>query len=145
MPEKRLRSDEDFPADERRCLELLEKWEEALRELRDFVGPASVIAQDEADPQSKAWAEEARTRLETLKHKLHAEAERLAFREQCRELNDAESRYYSREIQHVSANLTIGAKSTSGEEWRQQLGAALAALSEPVFQLRTKRDGAAKE
>jgi hypothetical protein len=132
-------------ADERRCLEQLEDWEEKIRELLTFIGPATFVAHTQHDPDSGAWAKEARTRLGTLKRDLHAEAKRVALREQRRELNAAESSYYAPDIQHASAYLTLHARSSKGEEWRQQLGHALSTIAYPLFQLKAKRDASQHE
>lgn len=131
-------------ADERRCLEQLEDWEEEIRDLLTFIGSATFVAHDKDDPSSGAWAKEARMRLTSLKRDLRAEARRLAAGEQRHELNDADSRYYARTIQQASAYLTLNARSTSGEEWHAQLESARITIGHPRFQLKAKRD-ASKE
>jgi hypothetical protein len=92
------------------------------------------------DKKKPTWAKEARTRLTTLKRDLAAEVRRLALREQRDELNNAESRYYAPAIRQASADLTLNARSTNGEEWRQQLGYALSTIEHPHVQLRAKYD-----
>lgn len=126
--------------DERRCLEQLEDWEDEIRELVTFIGPATLVARVKHDPRSGAWAAASRTRLETLKRELGAEASRLALLDERRGLSAAESTYYARTVQRVSASLTLTVRSTDGEEWRQQLAAALVHLGLPLFRLRAKRD-----
>jgi hypothetical protein len=130
--------------DERRCLEQLEDWEEEIRDLLTFIGPATSVARDKDEPTSGPWATEARTRLTSLKRDLGVEARRLAVGEQRRELNDAESRYYAPTIQQASAYLTLNARSTNGEEWRQQLGPALTTIGYPLSQLKAQRDASQK-
>ncbi len=131
-----------FTADHARCLEQLEQWEAAIRNVQDAIGTASSVLLDD-DPASEAWAADARARLRTLKYELRTEAERVSILEDRDQLNAAEFQYYVSAIQEASAHLTLNPNSTNGEEWRQQLGSALATIGYPLVQLKAKRDAAA--
>ena len=131
-----------FTADEQRCFDQLEEWNDAFTVLLAFIGPTTYIAEDKEVRHSGAWADDVRTQYQTLKRQLHAEAERLGDAEQRDALNEAESRFYVRAILQADAYLTLDPKSTNGDEWRHQLGEAQMTIRYPLFQLKEKRESA---
>ena len=86
-----------------------------------------------------------RNQGEKVKQDLHGEAERLSLLEQKRGLSRAEANYLVRTIQRVSAYLTLKASETNGEQWRRQLGSAVAHFELPISRLKSKRDAATKK
>ena len=128
------KAQEPLTADERRCLEQLEDWEEQIDQLLELVQGSSRLVAQQAD--------EARTQLTALKRDLGAESKRLAKLGRRSELNQIERTCYDPAIRQTAAELTVKVNSVPGPRWFKDLYQAYGTISAAVSDLKARAGSA---